>query len=455
MRIVVFGVGKIYQECKSKILEHDEIVAFLDNNPNLENTLIDGILVFNPKNINNIIYDKIVIMTDYALEIRQQLIEMGYKEDNILHYLEYLGTNVIKREPLCHGKNCLIITWGLGYHGSAVAAIYLAKTLASRNMNVTIIARTVEENFANEFANEKIRIVQDKGIQVPKDMEYSKLYDLVIVNTYLMLMCALKIAEHRNVFLWLHESSDNFQRLDYWKKKIFKEINNERLKLWAVSEIAKKNFFNKFNNKFDIDILPIGIPDKNKENIFNLSSKLKFAVIGSIYSLKQQCFFVDIVNDLEDSLASKCEFYLIGKFLNSEYEKKIKKEMKKTNRVIVIGEQSKEKMDVLYNELDVVVVPSLEETLSIVALEALMWGKVIIVSDHTGIAEYIKDKENGFICSARNGNEFKNTFMECINGIDKLKKIQINARKTYEEFFSMEVFENNLHECIKNWNGKR
>ena len=116
----------------------------------------------------------------------------------------------------------------------------------------------------------------------------------------------------------------------------------------------------------------------------------------------------------------------------------------------MIGELSHDKMIQFYNQIDVLVVASREDMLPIVATEAMMLGKVCIVSNISGTADYIQDYRNGFVFQKENPDELAQNMLWCMENFDKLEKIGEQAAVTYEENFSMEIFRNNLEEAINN-----
>ena len=92
MKIIVFGIGEIYNEVKHYFYEsEDEIVALIDNSRTLFETLVDGYVVDQPKYIQYYQYDFIVITSNYAIEMRRQLIELGVQPNKIIHFKEYIG----------------------------------------------------------------------------------------------------------------------------------------------------------------------------------------------------------------------------------------------------------------------------------------------------------------------------------------------------------------------------
>ena len=115
----------------------------------------------------------------------------------------------------------------------------------------------------------------------------------------------------------------------------------------------------------------------------------------------------------------------------------------------LLGEVPHEEVMQLWQNIDVLVVPSREDTLSIVATEALMLGKVCIVSEAVGISKYIHDCVDGFIIPTEDADQQPDRMQWCKDHEDMLAEIGKKGRKIYESSFSMEVFGNHLEDAIR------
>ncbi len=153
---MIFGANKTgrdqYVQLKTiKNIFHFEIIAFLDNDSRLEGLSYDNIKIYNPRNINSLIFDKIIVSNIFSVQIKKQLNEIGVPDNKIsfLYGREYFDT--VNRDYLdiiigrysyfkestkisstiigsfCHiGENCVIglgghdvqrvTTYPLGYH---------------------------------------------------------------------------------------------------------------------------------------------------------------------------------------------------------------------------------------------------------------------------------------------------------------------------------------------------
>lgn len=440
MRLVIFGTGGAYRENKGRIDKADEIVAFLDNDKNKQNKYLDDIPIYSPEKINDIYYEKVILMSDFAPEMRKQLLELGCEKASCEHYREYFAekSNSIKEVEFDRDqKSCLIITSRLGYHGGAMVAVYAAQELMRRGYSAVIAAVGGDARFVEEFQKKGIVFVLDRNLPYLKweKIDWIMKFQKIIVNTYPMVLCALEISKYRRVSLWLHESKNIYPSMRYWEDIIKDGVHNDNLKIYAVSDNAKRNFLDCVT-KVSIEILPYGIPDTGIQ-VNRKKDILRFAVIGSIHPIKRQDFFLQTVKEIYKR-DIPIEFMIIGKAEDPVYAKEVCKMAKTMEHVQMIGELQRDEMDKIYQDIDIVVVPSLYEALSTVVTEAMMNGIVCIASDSTGNSKYIIDRENGLTFRNGDGDDLRDKIEWCIAHRDKLSEIGKKARKMYEDNFMIQ-----------------
>ena len=88
-------------------------------------------------------------------------------------------------------------------------------------------------------------------------------------------------------------------------------------------------------------------------------------------------------------------------------------------------------------------------------VEGLMYGKICITTDATGIADYMTDGVDGFIVRADNAEALAQRMEIAIRRMDDLLPMRKAARACYEKYFSMKVFgdrlESELWKTIHTW----
>lgn len=457
VRIVIFGTGIFYKKRREKFykVENIQICAFLDNNKERRGTFLDNIPIFSPQDLNNINYDYIVLMSGQAPEMYEQLIEKEVERSKILYWEEFNAKFYPRKKNYCvkdcknteYRKKVLIITSNIGYDGGAITAIYAAKCLQLKGYKVDLLAPDGNIRLINEINSYNIEVILYNILPYIDMEEWMKEYNIVIVNTFPMIQCACKISQYRPVLWWIHESSCAYcMRLKQFS--IYANIENmQKINIYAVSNIAKRNFNFHFLNRIQ-KVLNYGIPDMCKlSNKLNTKKGVIFAIVGAVYELKAQKVFLEAANRVKTD--NEVEFWIIGEIEENAYGIQVMELVQRNSRAKVMGVLSREEIYHIFPEIDVVVCPSKEDSLPIVMTEAMMFHKVCIASDHTGTADFIIDGENGFIVETNNVEMLRERMQWAIDHKEQLARIGDNARKTYEKYFSMEVFVNNLEQAVK------
>ena len=243
------------------------------------------------------------------------------------------------------------------------------------------------------------------------------------------------------VLWWIHEPSDLYTPV----LQEFNQYKNSEMTSYinciAVSGIPQKNFKEKY-----FKTMPYGIPDLAllKKEYEKINNKIIFAIVGAVVIRKAQDVFIDAIEKLNQSELEKTEFYIIGAYGNDEFGEKILQRVSKFNNIHMLGNLRRLEMERAYPKIDVVVCPSREDPLPIVMTEAMMYRKPCIASDSTGTADYIKDGINGFVCKTEDSEDLCEKMRYFIHHQEKIEIMGKEARKVYEEYFTMDKFADRL-----------
>lgn len=468
MKVVIFGTGKYYQNRKMDIAQDTEIITFIDNNQELAGQYLDGVQINLPKDLSAFSYDKILLMSVSAYEMRKQLLDMGVDSSRIWYWEQY-------RSAVRHGtfnfycgnecivessKKILIISDVLDYNGGTLAAVYAAKTLQERGYNVVLASCKGASKFIDEMVKERINIaiVPSFPYLQKEELYWVKQFDAVIVNEFQMINAVCQASKIIPTLWWIHEPSDMYQNvLDKFEDCVDNKALN-LVNIMAVSSIPKHNFNTYFPDRIK-QTLQYGIPDENEHGVVRKckDSEIVFAVVGGVVERKAQDIFIRAANMLEDEEKRDAQFWIIGFIGTDKYSNEIRNLAANDPRIKIWGELTREEIREVYQDIDVVVCPSREDPLPIVMTEGMMYGKVCLTSDANGTIDYIEDSKNGFICKVEDANSLSKKMQWIIRHKTELHKIQKNARKTYEENFTLEKFGERLEivllDTIRNYNG--
>lgn len=237
---------------------------------------------------------------------------------------------------------------------------------------------------------------------------------------------------------------------------------HERFVGKRIEMVLYKNFFSYKNGKviFISKALrlqwekELGFKIKNSNIIINPLKKIDyietaankefiFGFAGTLNENKNLFFLLDAYGKFIDKYKDKTKLIIVGNgILRHEVEDRIKK----FYSVEYLGELSN--MSSFYNEVDVLIVPSVTESFSLVAAEAMSLGKVIIINENIGIEELIVNEENGLIYNSGQEESLIYYMEKILNSKELYDKISSNSIKTIRERMNFKIFKNEINKLF-------
>ena len=104
--------------------------------------------------------------------------------------------------------------------------------------------------------------------------------------------------------------------------------------------------------------------------------------------------------------------------------------------------------DEFYNEVDIVVLPSLNESFGIVLLEAMMYSKPIISSLATGPKEILENKNAALTFNANNQEQLVEQMIKLISDKELAKILVKNGYELVNNEYTLEKVVNKLNIAI-------
>lgn len=438
MKLLLWGTGQKYRTYRKFILNED-IIALVDNDSEKWGKILDGNIVISPKDISRYEYDYIVILNNSYEEIRKQIMTFNINLDKVIDekhnsQIKYIVPQIkyetFKFKP--EGKKIAVVSHTLNRTGAPIVLKNMVEILKKHHYDVEVFSLP-GDGLVNEFLNMDVSVTFLPGMYFDEDFckHLFHKYDLVIVNTLLLHKLVGMLDQiNKKVLWWLHEEED------YMKEMLEENIifpTNNNVEIYAVSSRVS-NAVHKYFPNVKIYRLPYGIKDNMVITKYNKEDKLIVAIIGTVCERKGQ----DVLLKAVDSyLQEKIEVWVIG-----EISEKQRLKFKKNKAFKVLGELPHEKILELYNLLDVVVCPSLNDPLPVVIAEAMQHKKLCIVSDMTGMAEFIQPYKNGIVCKAGDSRNLRDALIWILDNRYKIESIGEAAFQIYKDNFSMEAFEN-------------
>lgn len=459
MKLLVFGTGEYYERFKKWIAQED-IVALLDNSPAKQHMIIDGVEVLSPLEGITRDYDAVIIMSFYIKAMKKQLMELGVSETKIYHFydlrklirveenqqqIRYYG--ITKQELLRDaGKTIALLSTDLALGGTAIALFHMAKVLKKLGYSV-VFASMMDGPLRKRMEELDIPVVVDANLQLATMRETAWLaeFRLIIcnaINYYIFL-------SERNLRIpmiwWLHDSAFFYDGVD---REVLRKILGENLRVLSVGPVPEKAFHQAFP-EMPVGQLLYGVDDMTGGAVKKTAhEKVSFVTIGFIEERKGQDILLQAISLLQKEIREQAVFYLIGQN-TSLLAERIREEAKPMPEIIMTGPVGREEIDQILRDADVMVCPSREDPMPTVAAEAMSYGVPCIVSNVTGTAEYIKEKENGLIFESEDAEMLAHKITWCIENRGRLEQMGISVRQVYEQYFSMSVFEKAVERIVK------
>ena len=388
--------------------------------------------------------------------MKKQLIEMKVPSDRIYYWGQYKAQYTIDRikfdSVITYNDKAkvLVLSNGLIYDGGSLVVVYACYMLKQKGYEVVLAAPYIDARFEEELLFNKIKYAIMPALPYVTQVELNWIcqFDIVLINTFLMLKSVISIAPILPVIWWLHDPSSVYEEQI---NECGQQLNNDllsKIKIYAVSNIARLNFFKHYPNA-EISLLELGIPDNKCIKIESNQDIITFILIGSICELKAQDVIINAIEKLPSDLKKCIKLLLVGNQENTKYSNKILEKIKLVNEIQFLGLKNRAELQQIFSVVDVVVCTSHEETLSMAIVEGMLNGKICITSDKTGISQYIHSEVDGYIFQDGNVDELACIIADIFKNREDLSLMKQNARKLYEQIFSMEKLGLNFDRVIQ------
>lgn len=462
MKILLFGTGDYYRKYK-KWFRTDDIVALVDNNPNKSGTDLDGFAVYLPEDAVKLEYDLIVILSVHEIAMRKQLQELGVSGDRIMGYADLHSHPELCTSPkpldfsmtgeafydIVTGsleEYILVMSHNLDLNGAALALFYAARILKKNGRKLLFVSWNDGE-LKKYLMEGDIPVIIDPNLEVgtAKSIRWIRSFDKMICNTLNYYLFLSDRRETDKIIWWLHDPAMFYETID---KDILRRIDPANLQVVAagpISEAAMKGY----RPDMQVKQLLYGLPDCDICKRKTENEKLELVTIGNVQEYKGQDLLVEAISGLSQEERQKVHLRIVGS-QDSAFADAVKARAQELGGTIdFIPPADRETIQKILGSVDVLVCPSRVDTMSISSSEAMQHAVPCIVSDSTGIASYIHNEVDGLIFQCGSAEDLMGKVRWCLNNRNRLTGMGDVARKIYEKYFSMDVFEERLLNTLK------
>ncbi len=217
---------------------------------------------------------------------------------------------------------------------------------------------------------------------------------------------------------------------------------------------GKKYFHVK--NKSRIKLLPAAIDTSifnSKKYTERKSDVLKILIAARLVPFKRHSDILNAIRYIKEKSNIKIHLDILGK---GPLEDKIRKEIDSlglSKEVDMLGHVNFSEMQNIYENEDLIVLPSYNEAIGMVIPEAMACGLPAIVSDTAGAKTYVEHGKNGYVFKTFDYIDLAKKIIMISKG-NRVKLFGINARKTIILKYDLKVVSKRFYNALK-WTYQR
>ena len=278
--------------------------------------------------------------------------------------------------------------------------------------------------------------------------------DFAVANT-VVTYPVISLLKGPQILWWIHEGKvieeDYIAR---FRKKKFRPDLEETLRLaprMAVVSDYAKQVVTKYN--VNVKILNLAEDDwgENTPRVLKDDDKVRLAMIGAVCPIKGQDVALQALESLAPSYLKQIVLVVAGKN-DDAYACELREKYHHLSDVQWCGALAFDKLKQFYAEQDAILVASRDESFSLVALEACMAAKPLIVSSCVGAKFLVENNQNGFVFESENVDSLKSVLIKLIENKTNLSDMGKISREKYMQNATMEVFSQNFLDLLKQQN---
>jgi len=354
-------------------------------------------------------------------------------------------------------KTAVLFSHELSRTGAPYVLLNLAEVFIKNNYCVVVVAQS-EDDLLTEFTDAGANVIIYPGYL--EDSGWLKsitcLPGIIFANT---LICAPVVKKmqsiEKHVFWWIHENELIFR---YYKRLYGNICIDRNITLLSAGQYVQ-GMVKKYMGRNSY-IFNFGIEDARDTagSSFKYMDKtgrcIRFMQTGTFDGLKGQEVLAGAINILDSITLNKCDFTFCGNISNANIEilQIVKTLEEKYPNVHIIPPKKQADLYLLFQSVDIFIVPSIIEPTSAVMAEALMMGKPGICSDVCGICRHLTDGKDAYIFKSQDSADLAEKIKYVTDNLDQLAEVGRNARRVYEAVYSMEIFEKNLFSLLESRN---
>lgn len=344
------------------------------------------------------------------------------------------------------GKRILLATHELALTGGPMAVRYFAKCLKDQGYAPMVISPS-DGNLAQVFEQDGIPVVVYPGLYTNAQiLHIAHLFDLVVLNTIVNapIVSALSGTDIP-VLWWIHEA-----RASYHPGALanMPEFVPDNVCIRTGGSHAAK-MLSEYRPTYRHENLLYCVPEQNeRETAYQLPEqtrgKIVLATVGQLDERKGQHILAQAIRMLSESVRENCCFLFIGKKADPVTFAQVDALLAEyPNQVCHIDEVTPQELQSVYKQIDGLICSSIDDPMPIVVTQAWMHQKMVICSENTGSAAFVREYNAGYVYCNNDAGELAACIERYAANPNEHTQMKAAGRTVYDQEFSVEAFKEN------------
>ena len=342
-------------------------------------------------------------------------------------------------------RNILLVSHMLNHTGAPVLLKQVAELLNKKRYKVTVLSPK-DGDLRDEILQVGADVIIDpNAFAKEQDCEYLKKYNFAfcICNTYINALIYSYLSKFIPSILWIHDN------LNEKTANLIMPVLSTSKDIYAASKLTK-SYMVPYNKNIKILTYPANdvvgqISKRNNDK----KRKTRIAVCAALQPRKGQDIFIEAIKMLPDGIRENAEFLLLGEEGQIGYKEILENMCVNTPEIkFVEAIKTPKEYHNFIDGLDILCCPSREDPCPLVVLDAFMHGVPVIVSDHVGQKDIIRNKKDGYIFKNEDIDELSQILNHLIVSKEYLL-LRTKSRAIFDRNFSDKTFLNDLFKIME------
>ncbi|KAI5912300.1 glycosyltransferase family 4 protein [Azoarcus sp. PA01] len=278
----------------------------------------------------------------------------------------------------------------------------------------------------------------------------AKRYDYLYINTMSLFFCVFlgRLAGYKNIIIHSHEIISCHGYL----ARIMSFIAIASCtKLICVSEAVRSDLLissgGRFKEKINVIHNGVAAPinggcrTRRREDIYN---KINYLLVGRIMPEKGQWFVIDSLALLDKKIIDRISFTFVGGAAPNR--EKLLDDLRARINKLGLGDtvnilEFKTELSATYPDFDVCVIPSMmADPFPTTVLEAMSYKKPVIVTNHGGATEIVRDGFSGVLVTPGDCTQLSEAIAQYVKRSDLISIHGCNGYKYFQQNLTLDAF---------------